>query len=98
MSWEIKKTQIKNLTSNFKDFLYNKKKGVLISVCFHPKKINCGLLVQSDVGFFVHVQKKGFVTVSEIKASLKWEKERACHVLVSVGSFQITALKHLIQY
>ncbi|XP_075950278.1 vacuolar-sorting protein SNF8 [Anarhichas minor] len=26
-------------------------------------------------------EKKGFVTVSEIKESLKWEKERACHVL-----------------
>lgn len=28
-------------------------------------------------------QKKGYVTVSEIRGSLKWEKERACHVLVS---------------
>nr|CBN81716.1 Vacuolar-sorting protein SNF8 [Dicentrarchus labrax] len=26
-------------------------------------------------------EKKGYVTVSEIKDSLKWEKERACHVL-----------------
>lgn len=30
------------------------------------------------------LQKKGYVTVSEIKDSLKWEKERACHVLVSI--------------
>nr|ADO27879.1 vacuolar-sorting protein snf8 [Ictalurus furcatus] len=26
-------------------------------------------------------EKKGYVTVSEIKDNLKWEKERACHVL-----------------
>ncbi|KAJ8365047.1 hypothetical protein SKAU_G00138780 [Synaphobranchus kaupii] len=26
-------------------------------------------------------EKKGYVTVSEIKESLKWERERACHVL-----------------
>ncbi|XP_034426150.1 vacuolar-sorting protein SNF8 isoform X3 [Hippoglossus hippoglossus] len=26
-------------------------------------------------------EKKGYVTVGEIKESLKWEKERACHVL-----------------
>ncbi|CAB1434270.1 unnamed protein product [Pleuronectes platessa] len=26
-------------------------------------------------------EKKGFVTVGEIKEGLKWEKERACHVL-----------------
>lgn len=26
-------------------------------------------------------EKKGYVTVSEIKESLKWEKERASHVL-----------------
>lgn len=30
------------------------------------------------------LQKKGYVTVSEIRDSLKWERERACHVLVSV--------------
>ncbi len=29
-------------------------------------------------------QKKGYVTVSEIRDSLKWERERATHVLVSV--------------
>ncbi|XP_056111473.1 vacuolar-sorting protein SNF8 isoform X2 [Rhinichthys klamathensis goyatoka] len=26
-------------------------------------------------------EKKGYVTVSEIRDSLKWERERACHVL-----------------
>lgn len=33
----------------------------------------------------LYLQKKGYVTVSEIRDSLKWEKERACHVLVSIS-------------
>uniref|UniRef100_A0A4W5JS14 Vacuolar-sorting protein SNF8 n=1 Tax=Hucho hucho TaxID=62062 RepID=A0A4W5JS14_9TELE len=30
-------------------------------------------------------EKKGYVSVSEIRESLKWERERVCHVLVSLG-------------
>ena len=40
-------------------------------------------LTTSSVAFSVYLQKKGYVTVSEIKDNLKWERERACHVLVS---------------
>lgn len=32
--------------------------------------------------FFLSFQKKGYVTVSEIRSSLKWETERAKQVLV----------------
>lgn len=38
--------------------------------------------IMSDL--IIAFQKKGYVTVSEIRDSLKWERERACHVLVSV--------------
>ncbi|KAG1936000.1 EAP30/Vps36 family protein [Pimephales promelas] len=41
-------------------------------------------------------EKKGYVTVSEIRDSLKWERERACHVLVSVQEKQNTTLNAFI--
>lgn len=36
-----------------------------------------------NICFSANLQKKGYVSVSEIRESLKWERERACHVLVS---------------
>lgn len=42
------------------------------------------------------LQKKGYVTVSEIKDSLKWEKERACHVLVSNTFGKMRDFKHIL--
>lgn len=48
-----------------------------------------GSFIHAQLCWFIQktillLQKKGYVTVSEIKDNLKWEKERACHVLVSI--------------
>jgi len=50
----------------------------------------------SDLIIGLVLQKKGYVTVSEIRDSLKWERERACHVLVSVQEKQNTTLNAFI--
>jgi len=52
--------------------------------------------VMSDLIIGLVLQKKGYVTVSEIRDSLKWERERACHVLVSVQEKQNTTLNAFI--
>lgn len=38
-----------------------------------------------NICFSANLQKKGYVSVSEIRGSLKLERERVCHVLVSLG-------------
>ncbi|XP_069373293.1 vacuolar-sorting protein SNF8-like [Paralichthys olivaceus] len=69
------------------DFYY--ELGVqIIEVCLALKHRNGGLITLDELhqrvlrGRGKYAQdKKGYVTVSEIKAGLKWEKERACRVL-----------------
>ena len=46
-----------------------------------------------NICFSANFQKKGYISVSEIRESLKWERERVCHVLVSLGGGDVVVLE-----